>query len=101
MWVKEQLQNSPDDAKDTENFKYITFTQLPPFTSKHTSLMRNILTSDIFEVPSCHSFFAFGVLCEVLTWVCRHQELQNQQTSRGYTLSSAIQVSIPIAPRNC
>jgi len=34
-WLSAQLAASPADSKDTEEFKYITFTELPPFTDKH------------------------------------------------------------------
>ena len=48
QWLKGQLEASPDDPKDTDEFKYITFTELPPFTDQHKSLMRKTLTPEMF-----------------------------------------------------
>jgi len=42
-FLKAQLEASPADAKDTEEFKYLTFTALPPFTDGHKSLMRKTM----------------------------------------------------------
>ena len=48
-WLSAQLEASPSDAKDTSEFRYLTFTELPPFTDGHKSLMRKTMTKDIFE----------------------------------------------------
>jgi len=48
-WLSAQLEASPADAKDTSEFRYLTFTELPPFTDGHKSLMRKTMTKEIFE----------------------------------------------------
>ena len=37
------------DVKDTEDFKYVTFKELPQFTAAHKSLMAKHLTPEIFN----------------------------------------------------
>jgi creatine kinase len=69
-WLQAQLAASPADPKDTEEFRYINFTELPPFTDKHKSLMRKTLTPEIWEA---------------------HKDLKS---SKGYTLSNAIQAGV-------
>ena len=49
QWLSTQLEASPPDAKDTDEFRYITFTELPPFTDKHKSLMRKTMTPELFD----------------------------------------------------
>lgn len=34
-WLDKEKLSSPHDPKNTADFKYITFTELPPFTSQH------------------------------------------------------------------
>ena len=48
-WLKVQLNASPSDGKDTDEFKYITFTELPPWTEGHKSLMRKAMTAELFD----------------------------------------------------
>ena len=69
-WLKGQLDASEYDEKDTEDFRYITFTELPPFTDGHKSLMRKFLTPELFE------------------------KLKDVKSSKGYTLSNAIQAGV-------
>ena len=54
-WLQAQLAASPADGKDTDEFKYITFTEVPPFTDKHKSLMRKTMTPELFAqlIISC------------------------------------------------
>ena len=47
-WLRAQLEASPDDDKNTDDFKYITFSELPPFTDAHKSLMRKTMTPELF-----------------------------------------------------
>lgn len=37
------------DLKDTKDFKYLTFSELPKFTAEHKSLMAKTLTPELFE----------------------------------------------------
>ena len=69
-WLLTQLLASPPDPKDSEDFKYITFTQLPPFTPKHTSLMCKYLTPELWSKLSC------------------------LRTTTGYSLSNSIQAGV-------
>ena len=62
-WLKGQLDASGADSKDTDEFKDITFSELPPFTDAHTSLMRKHMTAELFA------------------------QLKDVKTSKGYTLS--------------
>ncbi len=34
-WLEKQREASPFDAKNTSDFQYLTFTELPPFTAQH------------------------------------------------------------------
>ncbi len=61
---------SPADSKDTEEFKYITFTELSPFTDKHKSLMRKNMTPELFA------------------------KLKGVKTSKGITFSNGIQTGV-------
>lgn len=54
------------DSKDTADFKYITYTELPTFSQIHKSAMSKFLTQEVFE------------------------KLKNVKSSKGYTLSNAI-----------
>ena len=54
------------DSKDTADFKYITYTELPKFSQIHKSAMAKFLTQEVFE------------------------KLKNVKSSKGYTLSNAI-----------
>ena len=47
-WLKDQLDASPPDSKDTHEFRYITFAELPPWTDLHKSLMRKTVTKELF-----------------------------------------------------
>eukprot|EP01038_Epipyxis_sp_PR26KG_P005764 gene5764-7956_t len=62
--------NFDGDIKDSQDFKYITFRQLPLFGTEHKSLMAKVLTKELFE------------------------KYKNIQTSKGYTLSNAIQTGV-------
>ena len=48
-WLKGQLSASPRDSKDTDDFRYITFAELPPWTELHKSLMRRTVTDELFR----------------------------------------------------
>ncbi|KAJ1463812.1 ATP:guanido phosphotransferase, partial [Baffinella frigidus] len=61
---------SPVDAKDTDEFKYITFTELPPWTDAHKSLMRKTMTPQLFA------------------------KLKGLKSSTGYTLSNCMQAGV-------
>ena len=54
------------DSKDTNDFKYITYSELPKFSQIHKSAMAKFLTQEVFE------------------------KLKNVKSSKGYTLSNAI-----------
>ena len=54
------------DSKDTVDFKYITYSELPKFSPIHKSAMAKFLTQEVFE------------------------KLKNVKSSKGYTLSNAI-----------
>lgn len=54
------------DPKDTVDFKYVKFTEIPKLTPAHKSAMAKYLTPEIFE------------------------KLKNVESSKGYTLSNAI-----------
>ena len=69
-WLKAQLDASPADAKDTEEFRYLTFTELPPFTEGHKSLMRKTMTPELFAA------------------------LKDVKSSKGYTLSNGMQAGV-------
>ena len=69
-WLKAQLDASPADPKDTEDFKYITFTELPPFTDGHKSLMRKTMTPELFD------------------------QLKDVKSGKGYTLSNGMQAGV-------
>jgi creatine kinase len=69
-WLAAQLAASPADSKDTEEFKYITFTELPPFTEGHKSLMRKSMTQELFDT------------------------LKDVKSSKGYTLSNGMQAGV-------
>ncbi|KAJ1469209.1 ATP:guanido phosphotransferase [Baffinella frigidus] len=70
QWLSAQLGASPADSKDTDEFKYITFSEIPPFTDKHKSLMRKTLTPELFE------------------------QLKDVKSSKGYTLSNGMQAGV-------
>eukprot|EP00293_Proteomonas_sulcata_P010011 CAMPEP_0184308760 /NCGR_PEP_ID=MMETSP1049-20130417/17125_1 /TAXON_ID=77928 /ORGANISM="Proteomonas sulcata, Strain CCMP704" /LENGTH=409 /DNA_ID=CAMNT_0026621507 /DNA_START=36 /DNA_END=1265 /DNA_ORIENTATION=- len=69
-WLKGQLDASPADPKDTDKFKYITFTEMPPFVDAHKSLMRKTLTPELFA------------------------KLKDVKSSKGYSLSNGIQAGV-------
>jgi len=58
------------DPKDTSDFKYVTFTELPRFGPGHKSAMSRRLTPEVFEA------------------------LKNVKSSKGYTLSNAIMTGV-------
>lgn len=58
------------DVKDTPDFKYLTFTEVPKFSSAHRSLMSKVLTPELFE------------------------KLKDVKSSKGYTLSNAIMTGV-------
>ena len=47
-WIQKMAKSSPADPKDTADFKYITFSEKPPFTDKHKSLMAKTLTDELW-----------------------------------------------------
>lgn len=69
-WLKGQLDASPADPKDTSDFRYITFSEIPPFTTGHKSLMKKNLTPELFA------------------------KLKDVKSSKGYSLSNAIQAGV-------
>ena len=69
-WAEKQRAASPPDAKDTDDFKYINFTEFPPFHKGHKSLMRKLLTPELFE------------------------KYKNVKSSKGFTFSNAIQCGV-------
>lgn len=58
------------DSKDSADFKYVTFTELPAFTDKHKSAMAKHLTAELFD------------------------KLKDVKSSKGYTLSNAIMTGV-------
>jgi creatine kinase len=58
------------DPKDTEDFKYVSFPELPRFTPAHKSAMSRHLTADVFA------------------------RLKDVKSDRGYTLSNAIMTGV-------
>lgn len=58
------------DAKDTKDFKYVTFTELPTFSPAHKSLMSKVLTPELFA------------------------QLKDVKSEKGYTLSNAIMTGV-------
>ncbi len=58
------------DAKDTKDFKYVTFDKLPAFGPEHKSLMAKTLTPELFE------------------------KLKDVKSSKGYTLSNSIMTGV-------
>merc|ERR1711871_1063569 len=70
-WDAAQTAVSPADPKDEAGvFKYVNYTECPQFTSKHKSLMSKVVTPELFE------------------------KLKNVKTSKGFTLSNAIQTGV-------
>ena len=45
-WDTRNVAASPLDLRDTDDFKFRTFDSLPPMTSKHKSLMKNLLKEE-------------------------------------------------------
>jgi len=58
------------DLKDTVDFKYVSFTELPRFTSQHKSLMAKVLTQEVFD------------------------KLKDLKSCKGYTLANAIMTGV-------
>ncbi|RYY87199.1 hypothetical protein EON63_04475 [archaeon] len=58
------------DVKDTADFKYLTFSELPKFTPQHKSLMSKVLTAEVFE------------------------KLKDVKSSKGYTLSNVVMTGV-------
>lgn len=58
------------DPKDTKDFKYVTFTELPAFTPAHRSLMSKVLTPELFA------------------------QLKDVKSNKGYTLSNVIMTGV-------
>jgi hypothetical protein len=48
-WVQKMAAATPADPRDTADFKFINFTEKPPFTPKHKSLMAKHLTDEIWN----------------------------------------------------
>jgi creatine kinase len=72
IWDAMQAANSPADPKDAADFKYVSYTEMPPFTVHHRSLMAKVLQ----EKPEL--------------W----DALKDKKTSKGYTLSNCIQTGV-------
>jgi creatine kinase len=58
------------DAKDTKDFKYVTFTEVPKFTDKHKSAMAKHCTAEVFD------------------------KLKDVVSEKGYTLSNVIMTGV-------
>lgn len=58
------------DPKDSSDFKYVTWTELPRFTPAHKSAMAKYLTAEVFE------------------------KLKDVKSEKGYTLSNAIMTGV-------
>lgn len=58
------------DSKDSPDFHYVTFDALPKFGEEHKSLMSQVLTQELFDA------------------------LKDKKSSKGYTLSNAIQTGV-------
>jgi creatine kinase len=58
------------DRKDTKDFKYVIFNEIPKFSTKHKSLMSKILTEDLFN------------------------KLKDKVSNKGYTLSNVIMTGV-------
>jgi hypothetical protein len=72
-WIQRQAKRSltaGKDTKDAEDFKFLTFSEMPPFTSKHRSLMAKTMSLDIWNK-----------YCAV-------------KTSKGFSLSNLIQCGV-------
>mmetsp|Transcript_33646 Transcript_33646/g.78532 ORF Transcript_33646/g.78532 Transcript_33646/m.78532 type:complete len:477 (-) Transcript_33646:115-1545(-) len=69
-WLSAQLAASGPDVKDTTDFRYLTFSEIPPFIDLHKSLMRKHLTPELFA------------------------KLKDIKSSKGYTLSNSIQAGV-------
>jgi hypothetical protein len=48
-WIQKMAAATPADPRDTADFKFINFTEKPPFTPKHKSLMAKHLTDEIWN----------------------------------------------------
>jgi creatine kinase len=72
MWDAMQAAASPADPKDGDDFKYVSYTEMPPWTPLHKSLMAKVLQ----EKPEL--------------W----DALKDKKTSKGYTLSNCIQTGV-------
>lgn len=59
-----------EDIKNTKDFKYVTYSELPKFTPAHRSLMAKYLTQEVFD------------------------KLKNVKSSKQYTLSNAIMTGV-------
>ena len=70
LHLRQMWYTSLNDLKDTQDFKYINFTELPPFTDKHKSLMCKTLTPEMFH------------------------KLKDVKSSKGYSLSNVIQAGV-------
>jgi len=70
-WDAAQTAVSKADKKDEAGVhKYVDYTECPQFTSRHKSLMSKVVTPELFA------------------------KLKNTQTSKGFTLSNAIQTGV-------
>ena len=69
-WDAKTAAASPEDPRDSGEFKFRVFESLPPMTSKHKSLMKNLLKDEKFT------------------------QLQKVQTSFGTTISNFIQAGV-------
>jgi creatine kinase len=59
-----------NDLKNTNEFKYMVWSELPNFEAKHKSLMKKYLTQELFE------------------------KMKNLHTSKGFTLSNVIMTGV-------
>jgi hypothetical protein len=69
-WIQKMAKATPADPRDTADFKFINFTEKPPFTPKHKSLMAKTLTDELWA------------------------KYKDVKSSKGYTFSNAIQAGV-------
>ena len=72
VWDAMQASMSGPDKKDSSDFKYVSYSEFPPFTPYHRSLMAKTLQQDRS------------------LW----DKLKDRKTSKGYTFSNAIQTGV-------
>ncbi|KAJ1482944.1 ATP:guanido phosphotransferase [Baffinella frigidus] len=100
-WLAAQLQASPADPKDVDDFRYITFTELPPFTDEHKSLMRKVTTPAFISENEHITFTELPPLTDEDKSLMRKvmtpelfAKLKDVKSSKGYSLSNAMQAGV-------